>query len=94
MKTIIKNDTNVSHFLFPQSEVVILSADRIEVGNPVRFTIGDLNSLNATLVQNVTEPENYYGTKYTYTATEGWVAVKDWVDPRVTPSEEEESTSE
>lgn len=92
MKTIVNNETNVSHYLFPQTETVNIFADRIEVGNPIRFAIGDLNSSNSTLVQNVTEPDDWYGCKYTYTATEGWVAVPDWVDPRIPI--EEESTSE
>ena len=92
MKTIINNETNVSLYLLPPTETVNIFADRIEVGNPIRFAISDLNSSNCTLVEDVTAPDDWYGCKYTYTATEGWVAVPDWVDPRIPV--EEESTSE
>lgn len=45
------------------------------------FNIGDLNSTNAVLVENVTPPEDWRGCKYLYDGA--WTLNPKWVDPFV-----------
>jgi len=80
MKTIIRNTTTVSLYLFEDAEVVNVFADRIEIGNPLRMTLADCNSGNATLIEGVTDPGDWVGHKYLYTAT-GWELNPDYVEP-------------
>ena len=47
------------------------------------FIIGDLNSSNSTLIEGVTEPEDWYGCKYNCAADGTWSLVEGWVDPRI-----------
>ena len=84
MKTIVC-DMNCSKYLFADDKQLNITADRIEVGDPTNldFIIGDLNSGNCTLIEGVTEPDDWYGCKYNYVNSE-WVLCNDWVDPRIT----------
>lgn len=83
MKTILSNDGNVSKYLFADDKAVLVNADSIVVGDPSapEFIIADMNSSNATLVEGVTEPTDWYGCKYSY-ADSTWTAIEGWVDPR------------
>jgi len=83
MKTIIENGTNCSKYLFSDDKQLNFTADHIEVGDPANldFIIGDMNSGNATLVEGVTEPEDWYGCKYNY-VNGVWELCPDWTDPR------------
>lgn len=83
MKTII-GDLNCSKYLFEDDKQLNITADHIEVGDPANldFIIGDLNSGNSTLIEGVTEPDDWYGCKYNYAADGTWTAVEGWVDPR------------
>ena len=86
MKTITQNETNLSKYLFEDSKAVDMGSDKITVGDPSSpdFYIGDLNSGNATLTENVTDaPNDWTGNKYTYdpAADPKWVQDPDWVDP-------------
>jgi hypothetical protein len=83
MKTIIENGTNCSKYLFADDKQANMTADHIEVGDPANldFIIGDLNSGNATLIEGVTEPDDWYGCKYNY-VNGAWELCPDWVDPR------------
>lgn len=76
MKTIIRKNNNVSLYLFSDDEVVDVQKDKTLVGNPLKFTIADCNSDNCVLIENVTEPEDWYGHKYRY--SNGWIANVDW----------------
>ena len=87
MKTIVDNATNTSRYLFADDKPVNVTATHIEVGDPAEFIIGDLNSGNATLITGVTEPEDWYGCKYTCAADGTFTAVEGWVDPRAEESE-------
>ena len=80
MKTIV-DEHNCSKYLFADEKTVTVKADCIEVGSPVEFIIGDLNSSNATLIEGVTEPDDWYGCKYEY-VNGVWQICQDWVDPR------------
>ena len=85
MKTIIENGTNCSKYLFADDEQVKIKDDYIEVGSPVEFIIADLNASNSTLIEGVTEPDDWYGCKYNY-VNGVWELCPDWVDPRIEES--------
>ena len=82
MKTIVDNATNTSRYLFADDKSVTMGSDTIIVGDPAEFIIGDLNSGNSTLIEGVTEPEDWYGCKYTCASDGTFTAVEGWVDPR------------
>jgi hypothetical protein len=83
MKTIVENATNLSKYLFDDSTNLSIQATHIEVGDPenLDFIIGDLNSGNSTLIENITNsPADWIGNKYRF--NEGsWEQNADWVDP-------------
>lgn len=80
MKTII-DEHNCSKYLFADDVSLNVKDDCIEVGDPLKFIIGDLNSQNSTVIEGVTEPEDWYGCKYEY--LDDWQLCEDWVDPRI-----------
>jgi len=83
MKTIIENSTNISKYLFEDDKAVDIQADKINVGDPANldFIIGDLNSDNATLHENVTNsPADWAGCKYIFDGTT-WTQNPNWIDP-------------
>ena len=81
MKTIIDSE-NCSKYLFADDKAVLIKDNCIEVGSPIEFIIGDLNANNATLIEGVTEPEDWFGCKYNY-VNDAWELCPDWVDPRI-----------
>jgi len=83
MKTIVC-DMNCSKYLFEDDKQVNVKDDRIEVGDPANldFIIGDMNTNNCTLIEGVTEPEDWYGCKYNY-VNDAWELCPNWVDPRL-----------
>jgi hypothetical protein len=87
MKTIVDNATATSRYLLADNKVVTMGSDTIIVGDPAEFIINDLNSGNATLIEGVTEPEDWYGCKYTCAANGTFTAVEGWIDPRIEESE-------
>lgn len=81
MKTVVRKGTNISLYLVPDSTTVILGESQMQVGsNPVEFYVADCNISNATLVENVTPPEDWTGGKYLYDAG-AWTLNPNWVDP-------------
>jgi len=84
MKTIIQNSTNCSKYLFADDKQVNMKETHIEIGDPsaLDVIIADMNSGNATLIENVIEPDDWYGCKYNY-INGAWELCHDWVDPRV-----------
>ena len=88
MKTIIC-EMNCSKYLFEDDKQLNITADRIEVGDPANldFIIGDMNSGNSTLIEGVTEPEDWYGCKYNH-VNGAWELCPDWVDPRIEREED------
>jgi len=87
MKTIIENETNCSKYLFSDDKQINITEEFIEVGDPdnLDFIISDLNSDNATLVEGVTGPDDWFGCKYNY-VNDAWELCPDWVDPRLEQS--------
>ena len=82
MKTII-DSSNCSKYLFDDSKQVNVKSDCIEVGDTdsLEFIISDLNDNNATLIEGVTEPDDWYGCKYNY-INDAWELCPNWVDTR------------
>jgi hypothetical protein len=81
MKTIVETSTGLSKYLLEDTESVVMASDKITVGNPARFIIGDLNSGNAALHENVSNaPADWIGNKYTFDGTT-WTLNPNWVDP-------------
>ena len=77
MKTLIENSTKESKFVWPDAEIVVMEEDVIKTPT---FHIGDLNSTNSTLVENVTPPDDWFACKYLYDAG-AWTLNPNWVDP-------------
>lgn len=63
MKTLVETATGISKYVFADDVTVVLAADKITTPN---FVIGDLNSSNATLINNVTPPIDWEGGKYIF----------------------------
>ena len=81
-KTIIQNGTKQSSYIFDDDVAIQLTDSTIITPN---FIIGDLNSGNATLVTDVTPPEDWFGNKYLYD-NETWTQDPNWVDPNAEES--------
>lgn len=77
MKTLIENSTKESKYIWADDAEVMVG-DQITYAPG--FNIGDLTSLNSTLVENVTPPEDWAGCKYLYDAG-AWTLNPQWVDP-------------
>ena len=87
MKTIVDTATKLSKYLLADDVTVTATADNITVGDPAQFIIGDLNSGNATITENVTNaPSDWTGNKYKLDGTT-WSANPDWVDPEAEDGE-------
>ena len=84
MKTIIETATNNSKFLFDDNKQINITDTQIEVGDPANldFIVGCMDANNATLIEGVTEPDDYYGCKYNY-VDGAWELCPDWIDPRL-----------
>jgi hypothetical protein len=87
MKTIVETSTKLSKYLLADDVTVVSNSDMIHVGDPVQFSIGDMNSGNATITENVTNaPSDWTGNKYKLDGTT-WSANPDWVDPEAEDGE-------
>ncbi len=88
MKTICRladfQTPNVSLYLFEDAKPVSVETDRTVVGDPANpdLIIMDCNTSNCVLEEGVTDPGDWFGWKYTYTANGGWTLNPTWVDPR------------
>lgn len=86
MKTIVRNDNNVSLYLFPNDTVITQDSDRTFIGtDPVELYILDCNLNNTTVYKDLTEPSEWLGWKYLYTSKDGWVLNENW--PPAEPEE-------
>ena len=79
MQTITFNDSNISAYTFEDNATVTATADNITCPD---FIIGDMNSTNATVTQNVTPPADWQGGKYLFDGTD-WTANAAWTDPKL-----------
>tara|TARA_Y100001937_G_scaffold107602_1_gene150444 strand:- start:1783 stop:2055 length:273 start_codon:yes stop_codon:yes gene_type:complete len=79
MKTITRNDDNVSIFATSDDTPITMQADKIIVGGSEDFIFGDRNSNNSTLHENVTLPEDYQIWKYKFDGT-NWTKDSEFVN--------------
>jgi len=89
MKTIIDNATRTSKYLIADDYEVRMLNDKIEMGdtNNLDFVIADLNRGNATIIEGVSEPDDWFGNKYTCSDDGTLTVVDGWVDPRIEAEE-------
>ena len=81
MKTIVETSTGLSKYLLEDDVTITATAENITVGDPAQFIIGDMNTGNSTITENVTNaPDDWMGCKYTFDGTT-WTMVEGWVDP-------------
>jgi hypothetical protein len=80
MKTIVKNESNVSLYLFDDDVALVVGDNDIVVGNPAQFIIGDCNAFNVTVYEQVSDPGQWQGWKYLFDGT-AWTLNPDWQDP-------------
>lgn len=90
MKTICRladytQGPNISLYLFPDDKEVLVGSDRTTIGDPSNpeMYIMDCDSSNVVLHEGVTEPDDWFGWKYFYTADGGWTSNPAWIDPRL-----------
>jgi hypothetical protein len=87
MKTIVETSSGLSKYLLADDVTVVSNSDMIHVGDPIEFSIGDLNSTTATITDGVTNaPADWVGNRYTFDGTT-WTANPDWVDPTLEDEE-------
>jgi len=87
VKTIVETSTKLSKYLLADDVTITATADNITVGDPVQFTIGDLNSTTVTITESITNaPSDWAGNKYKLTGSK-WTANADWVDPETVDGE-------
>lgn len=64
MKTLIRNEDDISIYLFEDDEQLLMGDEQIVVGDPVDLVIGDRHAGNTTLQENVTPPADWAPWKY------------------------------
>jgi hypothetical protein len=77
MKTITKN--KLSLYIFEEDRKLNINETLITVGDPAEFIIGDCNSNNSMLHENVIPPEDWKACKYFYDS-EVWTLNPKWLD--------------
>lgn len=82
MKTICRlasfeTQPNVSLYLFADDVQVTVLPDCTLIGDPEApsLIIGDCNPTNSALYENVSDPGDWAGWKYTYTPETDWVLI-------------------
>jgi len=81
MKVITETSTQLAKYALTDSETIVSTADDLQIGNPVRFIVADLNTATVTITENVTNvPDDWVGNKYTFDGTK-WTLNPNWVDP-------------
>lgn len=74
MKTLVFNASNISAYVFEDSDTVTVTATETTAPDIVIY---DMNSGNATLHTNVTPPDDWLGGRYTFDGTI-WTQVSGW----------------
>lgn len=80
MKTIVRNASGLSLYLFNDEVRLTVGPLHIVVGDPVHFIIGDCNESNVTIYAGIDAPSDWAGGKYLY-ADAKWSLNPDYVDP-------------
>ena len=81
-KTICFKSGNVSAYVYDNDVPLAVESNRIVVGatDSPTLIVGDMNTENATVYENVTAPADYFGAKYTFDGTT-WELNSEWSDP-------------
>ena len=79
MQTIVRKDTNVSLYYYPDSKTITIGSDSTTVsdGGTPELIIADCNSSNVTLRQGVDAKSDYWGWKYKHDGS-SWSANTDF----------------
>lgn len=80
MKTIVRKDSNISIWIFDDSQSVDIQENQTVVGDPVEYYISDCTTADSNLIDGVTPPVNWIGHKYLF-SNGSWTLNPDWVDP-------------
>jgi len=81
MKVITETSTQLAKYALADDETIVSTADNLQIGDPVKFIVADLNSTTVTITDNVTNvPADWIGNKYTFDGTT-WTLNPNWVDP-------------
>lgn len=81
MKIIVETETNLAKYAIADDVTIESTATYITVGDPVQFTIADLNDTTTTVYADVTDtPDDWIGNKYFYNDNK-WTANPNWVEP-------------
>ena len=79
MKTIVRNDNNVSLYLLPNDTVITQDLNKtVFTKDSLVYHVADCNTSNTTVYENVTSPPSWSGWKYLYTEENGWDLNEDW----------------
>ena len=80
MKTIVRKESNISIWIFNNSQSVDVQENQTAVGEPVEFFISDCTTSDCDLIEGVTPPSDWDAHKYLY-ASGSWTLNPDWVNP-------------
>lgn len=80
MKTITRNGSNVSLYLFSDETLIDVQPDKTIIGDPEQLIILDCNVTNITVHEQVSEPEAWRAWKYFYDG-QAWTLNPEWIDP-------------
>jgi hypothetical protein len=64
MKTLTKLDSGLSVYIFDDAEFISQNSTSTTVGSPVKFYILDCGLDNSKIIENVTTPSDWKGSKY------------------------------
>lgn len=81
MKTIVRKEDRISVYLFADDVVIDVKHDCVIVGNPAQMVISDCHAGNVELIEQVSNPDDWYGWKYTFDG-QSWALNPLWIDPR------------
>ena len=81
MKIIVETETKLAKYAVEDDVAISSTAENITVGDPVQFSISDLNETNSTVYADITNtPDDWAGNKYKFSGTK-WTANSDYVEP-------------
>ena len=82
MQTIVRNETNVSLYLYGDDKTISIGSNSTTVsdGGTLELIISDCNSSNATLHTSVENKSDYVGCKYKYDGS-AWSNNENYVEP-------------
>ena len=70
MKILIRKDTKISYYMWDNDVEVTMDSENTYISSPnlipPKQSIGDMNSNNAEIIENVEPPADWTSLKYTY----------------------------